>query len=182
MKYTAIILAGGKSSRMGVDKGLMTFRGKAMVEHVINVVKPLVTAIMVVSNNNEYEQFGYPVYKDIIKDKGPIAGIYTGLKHSQTTKNIVLSCDVPFINEAVLKLLINNCEDVDVVIPENDSRTHQLIGVYDKSCVSTFKTELDMDQLKLKLAIKKLNCKVVDANHIDAKFFNNINSKDDIEA
>lgn len=182
MKVTAIILAGGKSSRMGEDKGLMLFDGKPMIQHIINVAKPLVIDILIVSNNKEYEQFGYPVYEDLIKDKGPLAGIYTGLKHAKTAKNIVLSCDVPFVNEELIQLLLNNCETVDVVIPEKENRTHQLIGVYDKSCVPTFKKELDKDQRKLKLAIEKLNYKVVDANHIDAQIFNNINSKDDIEA
>jgi len=182
MKFTAIILAGGKSSRMGEDKGLMLFDDKPMIHHIINVAKPLVDEIIIVSNNKEYEQFGYPVYEDLIKDKGPLAGIYTGLKYAKTAKNIVLSCDVPFVSEALIQLLLNNCETVDVVIPEKENRTHQLIGVYDKSCVPTFKNELDKDQRKLKLAIEELTYKVVDANHIDAQIFNNINSKDDIEA
>ena len=182
MKLTAIILAGGKSSRMGEDKGLMFFKDKPMIQYIIDVVKPLVNEIMIVTNEKKYEQFGYPVYKDIIKDKGPLAGIVTGLTYSTTAKNIVLSCDVPFVNEGILRLLIADCENFDVVIPEKENRTHQLIGVYDKSCLATFKRELENDQRKLKLAIEKLNYKTVNANHIADKIFNNINSKHDIEA
>ncbi|MBL4594577.1 MAG: molybdenum cofactor guanylyltransferase [Flavobacteriales bacterium] len=182
MDLTGIILAGGKSSRMGEDKGLMSFEGKPMIQHIIDVVKPLVNNLIIIANDQEYEQFGYTVYRDLIKNKGPLAGIYTGLTHSNTEKNLVLSCDVPFVNEAILKLLIDSCEGVDVVIPKKDNRTHQLIGVYDKSCTEIFKSELEDDQLKLKLAIEKLNYKAINANLIDDKIFNNINSRNDIEA
>ncbi len=182
MKLTAIILAGGKSSRMGQDKGLMLFNEKPMIQYVIDGVKPLVNEIIIIANNNQYQKFGYPVYQDLIKNKGPLAGIYTGLTHSTTTKNIVLSCDVPFVSQQLIQELINHCNDVEVVIPEKNKITHQLIGVYDKSCTVIFKKELENNQLKLKLAIEKLNYKIVDANHIKAKLFTNINSKDDITA
>jgi len=181
MKLTAIILAGGKSSRMGVDKGLMPFKNKPMVQHVIDAVKPFVDHIIIITNQKEYATFGYPIYKDILKEKGPLAGIYTGLQHSKTTNNIVVSCDVPFINEEILNLLLNNSLNFDVVIPEKDSKTHQLIGLYKKSCSTIFKNQLDKDELKLKTAIKKLNYHIINADHINAQIFNNINSKDDIK-
>ncbi len=135
-----------------------------------------------ISNNEQYTQFGYPVYEDLIKEKGPLAGIYTGLSFSRSDKNVVLSCDVPFVNSTIINLLINNCKDFDVVIPEKNKRTHQMIGIYDKSCVNSFKNQLKKDQLKLKLAVEKMNFKTVDANQIDDKIFRNINSKNDIEA
>ncbi len=180
MKITAIILSGGKSSRMGEDKGLMSLDGKPMAMHVINTVKPLVDDIMIISNQEGYDLFGYRVYSDLIKNAGPLAGIYTGLKHTKTDKNIVLSCDVPFVTKEVLVELINNCKDQDVTICENDGRTHQLIGVYNKSCADYFKQELANNQRKIKLAIQKLNFKIVNLNHFDKRIFNNINSRNDI--
>ncbi|MGB0882066.1 MAG: molybdenum cofactor guanylyltransferase [Vicingaceae bacterium] len=179
MKFTAIILAGGKSSRMGEDKGIMFLEGKPMVQHIIEVVKPLTEKIIIISNNNKYSQFGYPVFEDITKGKGPLAGILTGLQYSTTDKNLILSCDVPFVNKKLLDLLITNSENSDVVIPEKEDRTHQLIGIYDKSCIPTFKRELANNRLKMKLAIKKLNYKIIDANQIDAQVFYNINTKED---
>jgi len=182
MKITAIILAGGKSSRMGEDKGLMIFNEKPMIQHIIDVAKPLVDETIIISNNTAYEQFNCPVFEDLIKDKGPLAGIYTGLMHSKTAKNLILSCDVPFVNEPLLKTLIANCKDVDVVIPKKDNRTHQLIGVYDKSCASSFKTAINNNELKIKLAIEKLNLKIIKFDEMNSKIFNNINAKNDITA
>lgn len=182
MKITAIILAGGKSSRMGEDKGLMLLNGKAMIQHIIDTVKTLVDDVIIVSNQKGYNKFGYAVYHDSIKNAGPLAGLYEGLTHTKTKKNIVLSCDVPFVNNKVIKTLIENCENTDVVICENENKTHQLIGVYDKSCANFFKEELENNQRKVKLALSKLNTKTINLNHLDNQLFKNINSKDDITA
>lgn len=179
MDVTAIILAGGKSSRMGEDKGLMSFDGKAMIEFIINSVKPIVTNIIIITNNKKYKQFGHPVFEDEIKDKGPLSGILTGLHKSNTSKNLILSCDTPFINEDLLKLILSHSENYEVVIPEKNNITHQLIGFYNKSCTKTIKESILENQLKIKLAIQKLNYKIVDANHIDQHVFHNINTKED---
>ena len=96
MKYTAIILAGGKSSRMGSDKGLVLLNGKPMISYIIEILKKMQIPIIIISNNENYKQFGLPVFADIIKEKGPLGGIYTGLKNSKTESNIIVSCDVPF--------------------------------------------------------------------------------------
>ncbi len=180
MDLTTIILAGGKSSRMGEDKGLMLFEAKPMIQYIIDTVKPLTKNIIIIANNNDYQKFGYPVFEDVIKDKGPLAGILTGLQKSTTDKNLILSCDVPFANKQLLDLLISNAHNAKVIIPEKEKRTHQLIGIYDKSCIPTFKTEVDNNRLKMKLAIEKLNYKIIDANHIDAQVFHNINTKEDV--
>lgn len=75
MQVGAIILAGGKSSRMGVDKGLMLLNEKPMVQHVIDAVKLVADEIIIVANNKEYKQFGYTVISDEIENAGPLAGI-----------------------------------------------------------------------------------------------------------
>lgn len=176
MNVGAIILAGGKSSRMGTDKGLLSLNGKPMIALVMDTLKPITDDIIIISNNVAYEVFGVPVYEDLIKDAGPLAGIYTGLKHSKYAKNIVVSCDVPFVSEKLLHYLINSCKDYDVTIPIKNNRTHQVIGIYDKKCVSIFKNELYNNQLKMKVALEKINLNIVDANQFDEKEFTNINT------
>ena len=68
---TAIILAGGKSSRMKEDKGLVSFNGKMLVEHVIESIKKITGKIIIITANPAYKQFGYPCLEDEMKDKGP---------------------------------------------------------------------------------------------------------------
>ncbi|NQX97356.1 MAG: molybdenum cofactor guanylyltransferase [Flavobacteriales bacterium] len=180
MNRTGIILAGGKSSRMNEDKGLMLLDGKPMIQYVIDALNPLVDEIIIVSNNPEYEQFGYSVYEDLIKRKGPLAGIYTGLSHSTSETNIILSCDIPYVSAELLSFLIENNHD-QITIPAYKGRTHQLIGVFSKSCEINFLMSLEKEQLKLMNAFKNLNLNVVDASHFDEQLFTNINSLSDIK-
>lgn len=182
MEVTAIILAGGNSSRMGEDKGLMLLEGKPMIQHVIDVLQGVVEDIIIVSNNNEYEQFGCKVFADQVKGKGPLGGIYTGLIHSNTQQSLILSCDIPYINANLLNLLISHSEGYDITIPEKDGFTHQLIGVFSERCVITFKNALDDNELKLIDVFKKLNLNIIDANQFSQRLFTNVNERDDIKA
>ena len=180
MSKTGIILAGGKSSRMNQDKGLMILNGKPMIQFVINVLKPFVDEIIIVSNNSEYEQFGYPVYSDLVKDKGPLVGIYTGLFYSQSATNIILSCDVPYLNSDVVSFLCAKHIDCQITIPRIEGRTHQLIGVFSKSCTTHFVQSIEKEELKLLDAFKSLNLNIVDANHFNSDLFRNLNSPNDL--
>ncbi len=182
MERTAIILAGGNSSRMGEDKGLMLIKGKPMIKHVIDIVEGVVENIIIVSNNEEYNQFGYTVLPDEIKGKGPLGGIYTGLLHSKTELNLVLSCDIPYVNANVLNLLISHSKGYDITIPTKDEVTHQLIGVFGSKCIISFKNAIDDNELKLINVFKKLKLNIVDANQFSERLFTNVNQKDDIKA
>jgi molybdopterin-guanine dinucleotide biosynthesis protein A len=181
MERTAIILAGGNSSRMGEDKGLMLLDGKPMIEHVIDIVNGIVENIIIISNNKEYEQFGYPVYEDEVKGKGPLGGIYTGLQQASTQLSLVLSCDIPYVNANLLNLLISHSEGYDITIPAKDEVTHQLMGVFSKRCLITFKNALDDNDLKLISVFNKLKLNIVDANQFSERLFTNVNDRNDIK-
>ena len=81
---TGIILAGGKSSRMGTDKGFVMYKNKAFIQHIIEAIHPLVDEIIIVSNNPDYDVFKLKRVNDIIENAGPLAGVYTGLFESET--------------------------------------------------------------------------------------------------
>lgn len=181
MERTAIILAGGNSSRMGEDKGLMMVNGKPMIQHVIDVAKGVVEDIIIVSNNEEYNKFGYVVIPDEIKGKGPLGGVYTGLTHSKTPLNIVLSCDIPYVNASLLNLLISHSDGYDITIPKKDGFTHQLMGVFSKKCLIPFKNAIDDNKLKLLTVFEKMNLNIVDADQFSARLFTNMNEKDDVK-
>ncbi len=177
---SAIILAGGKSSRMGEDKGLMLLNNTPMITPIIKLAEWFADEIIIVSNQSGYDQFGYPVVEDLIKESGPLAGIHTGLENITNQKSIVLSCDVPFVSKELLQFVIDASEGYDVTIPEKNGKTHQIIGVYDKSISGFIKEELERGQRKIKLALEKLNLNVIDANVFDQKLFTNLNSREDI--
>ena len=182
---TGIILAGGKSSRMGSDKGLMIVNGKPMVEYIIEELQSLDIPVIIVSNNPEYEKFGIPVFTDSIKNKGPMAGIYTGLLHSSTESNVVLSCDIPKVSAKLIKKLVNNANQSDISILKHGNTLHPLIGIYKRSTLRGLKRKLDSDQLKMKLFCIDMGCSFLeindDNNEFDPGIFFNVNTREQLE-
>ena len=133
---TGIILAGGKSLRMGSDKGFVNYNNKAFMQHSIDALKPLVEEILIVSNNSEYDRFKQRRVTDIIENEGPLVGVYSGLFHSKSESNLVLSCDIPLITTKLLKKLISPIyEQYDIVQLEGQGRKMPLIARYHKRCV-----------------------------------------------
>lgn len=180
---TGIILAGGKSSRMGTDKGMVKVNGKPFIINILNALEPLVGQIIIVSDNKTYEQFGHKRINDVIANAGPLAGLYSGLAQSKTVFNLVLSCDVPMINTQVLSLLLNEANDqTDVVLVESNGKTMPLIALYKKYCASHFYTQLQAKQLGIHKAISKLNVKIVRLKTSLEKYVVNINTPHDLKA
>jgi molybdopterin-guanine dinucleotide biosynthesis protein A len=182
---TGIILAGGKSRRMGSDKGLMIINGKPMVQYIIDELESLDIPVIIVSNNPQYEIFGFPVFEDSIKNKGPMAGIYTGLLHSNTEKNVVLSCDVPKISAKLIKQLVSRANNSEVSILKHGDTLHPLIGIYRRSALVDLKNHLDNDRLKMKQFCIDRGCCLLemsdDNTEFDAEGILNINTKEQLK-
>ena len=179
---TGIILAGGKSSRMGTDKGFLLMNDKSFMQHSIDALKPLVSELIIVSNNTDYDVFGLNRINDYIENAGPLAGIYSGLSESKTDYNLVLSCDIPLINSDILKQLITAIDDTSEVIQiESNHRKMPLIALYNKSCKTKFERLLNAGERKLQFAVNQCHVKSISLNKNEAKFTTNVNTKDELK-
>jgi len=180
---TGIILAGGKSSRMGEDKGLMMLSGKPMVSYVIDTVRSITNDIIIVTSSDKYIDNGCTIVKDLYEEKGPLAGIYTGLVNSKSHSNIVLSCDTPFVSAQLLNYLLKQQNGFDVIVAAHRGNSEQLVGIYTKDCLPIFKDQIESDQLKIKTAIKMLNYQEIeidkDLDFYKPELFFNINTQED---
>lgn len=186
MHATGIILAGGKSSRMGEDKGLVLLNGKPMVHYIIEALKEVMSDIIIISNNESYTKFGIPVYADIIKDKGPVGGIYTGLYHSKTELNFCISCDVPMISSDFILWLLKRSGKSYITLPMCKYKVHQMIGVYSKQVLSNFKKSTEKGHLKLSQVNSDMACEIIDIEkeyaNFDELIFSNINTKNELRS
>lgn len=181
-EITGIILAGGKSSRMGSDKGFLELNGISFTQHIIETLKTLVDNIIIVSDAKDYDAFGYKRVEDRIKNAGPLAGVYSGLSHSKTDKNIIVSCDVPLINESLLKLLIlNDDESTDIVQFENKQRTIPLIALYKKSCASKCLDFLKKGERRLTVVVNQLHTKTIELPEMYQQNIKNINTPEELK-
>ncbi|TXG35344.1 molybdenum cofactor guanylyltransferase [Seonamhaeicola maritimus] len=179
---TGIILAGGKSSRMGADKGFIKLNNKSFVEYSIKALKPLVNDIIIVSDNPDYDAFGYKRILDEIKDAGPVAGIYSGLNASKTENNLILSCDIPLIKTGVLEKLIESIDDDSEVIQiESNGKSMPLIALYKKQSAQVFIDALQNDERRLRRVLNSLKTKNVALNDEEQNTTMNVNTKEELK-
>jgi len=178
---TGIILAGGKSTRMGTDKGFVKFNNKTFTQHIIDCLRPMVDDIIIVSDNPRYDIFGVKRITDNIKNAGPLAGVYSALHNTETTNNIILSCDVPFINRNTLELLIaqeNN--NFDIIQVASEEKNMPLIALYKKQCAPIFLKLLNNGERRMNFAINQLHTKTITVNHSLEKNIKNINTPEEL--
>lgn len=174
---TGIILAGGKSSRMGEDKGFLKLNGKTFMSSIIAALNPIVGEIIIVSNNSEYDVFNLKRVADSMEDSGPLAGLYSGLLHSETENNIVLSCDVPLISTSVLKKLLEGApSEAEVIQFESEGKTIPLVAMYKKKCRHHFLKLLQTNERRLRFAIDQLDVKTITLDSELGKTVRNINT------
>lgn len=181
-KINGYILAGGKSSRMGVDKGLLLFEGKAMIEYVINQMLPVFDNLVIVSNNPEYEKLGLKVIPDLIKEIGPAGGIYTALHHSNAKLNFIVSCDMPFVTQEAIEFVVNNTNESQIVLLENKGKIEPLFGVYSKECEENWLQLIEQKIIKLQDMVLQFKLKTIPIENKEifaASFFRNINTQED---
>ena len=151
MKVTSIVLAGGKSRRLGRSKALETIGGKSLIECVIERLRPLTSQMLIVTSR---EQLDLPVVSkaeilvDLYPDKGPLGSIYTGLLASRSSQSIVVACDMPFLNASLLGYMVELAADFDAVVPRLDEgMLEPLHAIYSQSCLDIMKTRLEHNQL-----------------------------------
>jgi len=130
---TGIILAGGKSLRMGVNKSFLKLGNETIIKRQVELMKSISKEVIIITNTPaEYEFLQIPLYEDVYKSKGPLGGIHSGLIHSKTEKNFIISCDMPLVTENLIEFIINYNTDKLITISKADGFIQQLCGVYSK--------------------------------------------------
>ena len=180
---SAYILCGGTNRRMQTEKGLILYNDKTFIEWIIDAIKSITDSIFLVTKNEDYQKFGYPLIPDIHHSKGPVGGVFTALKHSTTDNNLILSCDIPNITSYVLKTyLVDKIDDRnDVIYGADENRDYPLIGIYSNRITSKFETALNNDHLKLVRLLEKVNCNCVKTNPEDYSALQNINTQEELK-
>lgn len=152
MDISGIILAGGKSSRMGVNKALLHINGVPAIQRIKDVVQGLVSELLLATNEKDtYEFLGGRIVGDIVKAKGPLSGIHSGIHASATDRNLVVACDLPFLSRPVTAELIRIAANVnaDAVVPIIKGKIHPLFAVYRSTILPEAERALENNRLKM---------------------------------
>ena len=179
---TGIILSGGKSSRMGTNKGLLLYNEKPFTQYSIDALAPFTSEIIIVSNYKNYDVFGLKRVNDLFEEAGPLAGIYSGLKHSRTDYNLVLSCDIPLITSGIINQLVENFDsNFDVIQVESNHKTMPLIAMYKTSCKELFFKLLKQGERRLQYAVNQCKVKTITLDTENEKFTLNVNTPETLK-
>ena len=143
------VLAGGKSSRMGKDKGLLPLKGKPMISYVLKTLEELALPISIIANKPGYETFGYRVLKDEIPDKGPMGGLFTALQNSEADMVLLVGCDMPLVSTEAFCLLLGSGKKGQIAVASEGKRINPLFALYPKKIKEEVKESLDRGELKM---------------------------------
>lgn len=182
---TAIILAGGMSSRMKCEKAFLKLGSKTIIEELISRLEKRFSKIIIIANDTkEYMKFGIKVVSDILPEKGPLGAIFTALVKSDSFYNFVFACDMPFINQDLVKFMLEGIYDYDVVIPEHNEQLEPLYAIYSKNCIKPIEKELHGNNLKITsflqyVKVRRITAKETARFDSDNFSFININTPDD---
>jgi molybdenum cofactor guanylyltransferase len=185
-QVTGIILAGGKSSRMRQDKGLLELSGKKLIQLAIEKLDSICDRVVISSNSEDYHSFHKEVIPDEIQEIGPMGGIYSCLARSTTEFNLVLSVDMPFVNIGLLTYLLDHCNGYYAAIPwSGDVHYEPLCASYHISILPKIKEFIEKKNYKLPDLFSQIEINQLDINDRLPFFlpgiFQNINTLDDLE-
>lgn len=178
-------MAGGKSVRMEKDKGFVLFRGKAMAQHGLDLLQNHFQKCYISTNNNAYDVFGLPLISDIHPGIGPMGGIHAALNTINGDSIFLLGCDIPNVNGDLIKILIENFNDEEIVLPIHGSnQLEPLCGIYSKKCLKRIKDMIADKNFKLHDLITSSKTKYVNVDVLIKKtpqLFENINTPAQLE-
>jgi len=163
---SAIVLAGGKSSRFGQDKAFAKLGDSTIVESLFFPLFLIFDQVIVVTNYPEkYQRFPVKVVVDKVKERGPLGGIYTGLLASNTERNFVVACDMPLVNPRLISYLAS-IKEGQVVVPQIKDKLEPLLAVYSKSCLPAIEAQLRTGNNKIQNFFDKVNTNVIKEEYI----------------
>ncbi|MYC83288.1 MAG: molybdenum cofactor guanylyltransferase [Acidobacteria bacterium] len=185
--FTGYVLAGGKSTRMGRDKALLEIGGKPLIRSAVNLLKTLTDQVVILGPEEHYDFLGVPVFPDLVPSRGPLSAIYTGLERSGTAVNLFLACDMPLMEGAFLKLLVERAPLADAVLLRlDDGSLEPLCTVYNRSCLPTVQANYDNRRFKLSDLFPELRTHYLaeadlHRRGLDRRIFTNLNDPGDLE-
>ncbi len=182
---SGVVLAGGKSSRFGTNKALFNYRGKRLVEHALDVLRPICGELLICTNNPEaYAGFGATCITDIYENTGPLGGIHSALTAAKNDQIAIISCDTPFIPTELFKIMVLEMTTYDLIMPVHKGFTESMCAIYSKSCLPALEQALITGKFRILDAIKPLNSRFLPVDQESFytwEIFHNINYKEDLK-
>jgi molybdopterin-guanine dinucleotide biosynthesis protein A len=184
---SAVILAGGRSTRLGQDKAFLKVNGQTLIERLIDRLAQLSEEIIIVTNDvDQYEHLEATVISDLVPGKAALGGLHSGLRAASNPHSLVVACDMPFLNLSLLRYMQGFVASYDVVVPRVGEFAEALHAIYAKSCLPYIERQLRSGDLQISHFFPTVRVRYVEQQEIetfdpDHLSFFNINSQEDLE-
>jgi molybdenum cofactor guanylyltransferase len=190
IKVTGVLLAGGKSRRMGEDKRHLVVGEQTLLERGLRVLQSIFQEVLVViAQDSPPLSIDARVVRDLVPDCGSLGGLYSGLMQASTPYIFVVACDMPFLNQPVIDQFTSRTAIADIVMAKLDGRLHPMHALYSKPCLPALEQMIRARQLKIQAIVSELSLRVryvteADLLTIDpsGRSFYNVNTVADLEA
>jgi len=185
---TAVVLAGGRSKRMGTDKALIRYQGHTLLERQVANMQRLFTHVLVAGGDPaRYPHAPAPVVPDVLPSGGSIVGLHAGLSAATTDRIFAVACDIPFPQEQLIRFLVEAAPDADWVVPQTAKGLQPLFALYSQRCrpaIEAIVATGDMRIQRLDDHIETARIAEVDLRRHDPalRSFININTPDDFNS
>ena len=187
---SAIILVGGKGSRLNQDKCQLSLAGERVLEKTIQILSEFTNEIILVLSPGQLSPLpgNHPGIKetvDVYPGRGPLVGLYSGLLQASEPYSLAVACDMPFLNAKLLRHLLKLSPGFDVVIPRVGDKVEPLHAVYSKNCLYIMQRLLEQGDFKVSNLLSQVRVRYVEGEELDLldpghlSFFN-INSPGDL--
>lgn len=187
----SIILGGGRSSRLGQSKVSLVIEGKSLLQQTVNLLSQLGgDIVLVLAQDQQKPQLSssptVKIANDLYSGKGPLVGIYSGLKASDDEHCVAVACDMPFLNIDLLRYMKELAPGFDVVIPEIKNELEPLHAIYSKNCLNVIGVMIEENDLIIRHMLNRVKVRYVkesEVNSFDPAHLSwfNINTPDDLQ-
>jgi molybdopterin-guanine dinucleotide biosynthesis protein A len=183
------ILAGGASSRMGVDKSRLRLGGQTFVERVSGALGRVTPRVSLVSSRPDAGAHGLPLVRDLFESRGALGGIHAALANCHAPWAIVVSCDLPFVTRELFERLLSfRTHELDAVAPaQDDGRPQPLCALYAAAaCARAAEELIRAGELRPRELLRRVRARWVAFAELadlprSALFFENVNTPEDYE-
>jgi molybdopterin-guanine dinucleotide biosynthesis protein A len=183
--WTGVVLAGGRSSRMGRDKALIVVNGRSLLDLALDKLDAHCAELLVIGDPGKYGHVGPFVIADEWPGKGPLGGIATAMRYASNDRLLVIACDMPGLNDRLFGLLKEQLGTAtDAVVPRHEGLIEPLAAAYHRSAQPAFSRCVELDVLKLSDALSQVRTShpevVPGRDGWPADLFRNINAPGDL--
>ena len=184
---TGVILSGGKNTRMGENKAFLSMGGERLIDRTVRLFRRVFQEVIIVTSSPlDYLDQEAVIVTDILPEKGPLGGLYTGLFYAADEYAFLAACDMPFLNTAFMEYMVLQATGYDIVVPAPPDGFQPLHAIYARRCLPAIRARLDRNLLQIKgfypgHHLLKIPPEVLDSFDPEGRMFLNVNTPEDLQ-